>query len=112
MNIPFKGESRLARLLHGWQSSYATDCRSVDPGANPGPCSNILIVVRLHVWGYLILPIYEELNKTDTPLALEEGTGPHKYDSPLTNLEHSSSQAKLRLVASILDLEHNLLQFG
>lgn len=25
--------------LHGWQSSYAMDCRSMDPGANPGPCS-------------------------------------------------------------------------
>ena len=42
MNISFKGGSWLARSLHGWQSSYATDCRSVDPGANPGPCSNIL----------------------------------------------------------------------
>ena len=26
-------------LPHEWQSSYATDCRSVDPGANPGSCS-------------------------------------------------------------------------
>ena len=42
MNIPFKGCSRLGRSLHGWQSSYATDCRSVDPGANPGPCSRII----------------------------------------------------------------------
>ena len=41
MNIPFKGGSRLGRSLHGWRSSYATDCRSVDPGANPGPCSII-----------------------------------------------------------------------
>ena len=41
MNIPFKGGPRLGRSLHGWQSSYATDCRSVDPGANPGPCSRL-----------------------------------------------------------------------
>ena len=47
MNIPFKGGSGLARSLHGWQSSYATDCRSVDPGANPGPCSNNLLFPRV-----------------------------------------------------------------
>ena len=47
MNIPFKGGSRLGRPLHGWQSSYATDCRSVDPGANPGPCSNNLLILEL-----------------------------------------------------------------
>ena len=44
MNIPFKGGPRLGRSLHGWQSSYATDCRSVDPGANPGPCSKMQFI--------------------------------------------------------------------
>ena len=33
--------------LHGWQSSYAMDCRSMDPGANPGPCSTSRLVVTL-----------------------------------------------------------------
>ena len=31
-------------LPHEWQSSYATDCRSVDPGANPGLCSNSFLM--------------------------------------------------------------------
>ena len=90
MNIPFKGDSWLARPLHGWQSSYATDCRSVDPGANPGPCSNIL-------------PSLESLNKMDMPLAWAVGRGSRKCDLPSTDLEHSSNQVKLRLVAPILD---------
>ena len=33
--------------LHGWQSSYAMDCRSMDLGANPGPCSTSRSVVTL-----------------------------------------------------------------
>ena len=33
--------------LHGWQSSYAMDCRSMDPGANPGPCSTSQLVTTL-----------------------------------------------------------------
>ena len=35
----FKRVGRVGWTPHGWQSSYAMDCRSMDPGANPGPCS-------------------------------------------------------------------------
>ena len=35
-------------MLHEWQSSYATDCRSVYPGANPGSCSTIYPIIELN----------------------------------------------------------------
>lgn len=30
-------EQTSARLVPGWQRGYAADCRSADPGSNPGP---------------------------------------------------------------------------
>tara|TARA_B110000438_G_scaffold292505_1_gene330948 strand:- start:1860 stop:2027 length:168 start_codon:yes stop_codon:yes gene_type:complete len=43
----FKESVPLAEYKHGWQSSYARDCRSLDLGANPGPCSKKLFFIYL-----------------------------------------------------------------
>ena len=36
-------------MKHEWQSSYAMDCRSMDPGANPGSCSTIYPITAFSV---------------------------------------------------------------
>ena len=47
------------RYKHEWQSSYATDCRSVYPGANPGSCSTM--TPRFAFRGALLLGSYSSI---------------------------------------------------
>tara|TARA_B100000131_G_scaffold114887_1_gene111847 strand:+ start:12332 stop:12526 length:195 start_codon:yes stop_codon:yes gene_type:complete len=46
----FKREWLVGEAQHEWQSSYAMDCRSMDPGANPGSCSTIYPITAFSVY--------------------------------------------------------------
>ena len=48
----FKDKVCYGYSTHGWQSSYAADCKSADLGANPGLCSNRIILA------YALLPFH------------------------------------------------------
>ena len=62
-------------MKHEWQSSYAMDCRSMDPGANPGSCSTINLITAIGLeWQNLLVHIGSAENDTNRlyPLLLSE----------------------------------------